>query len=175
MRILGIDPGGTTGVAVYDSNERTLLHHDQYESGGAQDDPGMAWHRKEQEVGKALATLAWEWRPGVIVTEDFVLGHGTGKGDTAKRSGLSAVRVTSVLMTWLLEILPEDEDWFEPQVMLSNASNKNVVKDSGLKLMGLWVPGKRHAMDALLHAVWAERSLRGNVAKKQGAKLGIVR
>jgi hypothetical protein len=164
---MGVDPGGTTGVAVYNTVGRCCEMWEQIESGGAKDDTGMGWHRKEQEVGSAIATLVWTWLPDVIVIEDFILGHGSGVGDTAERAGLSAVRVTSVLMTWLLNVLPEDEDWYGPKIMLSNASNKNVIKDATLKRLGLWVPGRRHANDALLHCLWAERKVAGNVARKR--------
>jgi len=162
MRIMGIDPGGTTGVAIIerfvwgrgvDGCGVVLL--EQIE-GGFEGQNAQGWHRKEQEVGVRVAELVQEYQPEVVVIEDFILGWGSGKTGTAKRGGLAAVRVTSVVATWLYTVLPEDTDWAGCRVVFSSPSVKRgtgIGWDAKLRDAGLWVKGQRHAMDALIHAL----------------------
>lgn len=77
-----------------------------------------------------------------VVMEDFILREGT-----QDRSLLSPVRLEARTEAYVFE-----DDELEVDVHLQSASDmKRTVTEERLKRWGFWVPGQRHARDALRH------------------------
>lgn len=78
MRIMGIDPGGTTGIAIIDVEwddsrfepdpATTLVHNEQIEA---------RWGHETASVGQAIDTLIDDFRPDLLAVENFIITQRT--------------------------------------------------------------------------------------------------
>lgn len=124
--------------------------------------------RRSTAISKVLGgvdgvdSVPWEaWSQGelgrgdLVVIEDFLIRLG-GRGASSARSGISPARISAGLVAWL-EVMEWDVD-HGVHLKLQQASNaKGVITDPRLKQLGMWIPGKEHARDALRHAVLSVR------------------
>ena len=141
-RLLCLDPGGTTGVAVFeysDNTEATLEYYDQV--------PGslkgfIEWY----EIYSSK--LNWD----VVVCEDFTLRI------NVKFPDLSPVYIIGALeaLEW-----PKVPDYQQP-------TQKPLCDDDRLKKLGLHKPGKGHANDAIRHGIIYLRRNRHMPTLKKG-------
>lgn len=123
--IIGLDPGGTTGYAriSYSDNEPFELLELQQINGGL---PGF--HH------------AFKWSGSTdhftIVSEKWV---------EFNKAGVD--RTPMYIEGYMYSLWQDKIKYQEPKI------KQVVITDDYLKENGLWVPGKRHQMDALIHAL----------------------
>lgn len=123
--VLGMDPGGTTGIAMLrytDTTQPELIYLHQQENGlegfynffnGTNPNPDVT-----------------------IVSESFTI-----------REGVHGADVTP------LRIEGAQYVYWGNDVVYQEPAMKSLIKESWLKEQNLWTPGKRHQMDALIHAL----------------------
>ena len=126
-RVLCLDPGGTTGVALIEYNEETA--------------PEVIFTK---QIGNGLqGFLNWHWDEledidfDTIVCESFTL-----------REGVYGVDLSPVYVIGALEALYPVHD-----KIYQAPSTKPLCSNERLKDMGLYEPGRDHAMDALRHGL----------------------
>lgn len=131
--VIGQDPGQTTGVAVLRYTDNTapeLIYLHQIPDGRE----GFFYFFIGTEVGEGTDFVSvsekWETREGV---------HG---------ADLEPVRIEGV----------QDAIWIF-QTVYQSPTVKKMIGDEFLKQQNLWTEGKRHQMDALLHALYYLRSI----------------
>lgn len=123
MRLLSLDPGGTTGYAVmeYTSEDVRLV-----ESG---------------QISDGLEGFISEWREGqrydAIVCEDFIL-----------RPSVKFPDLSPVYIIGALEVLARAY-----QITYQPPSSKPMCTDTVLKRLKMYQVGKPHANDAIRHAI----------------------
>jgi len=125
-RILAIDPGGTTGIAIVsfsDNLEPVVSHHEQVPNGLA---GFIEWYKSNQH-------LTWD----VIVCENFTL-----------RINVKFPDLSPVYIIGALEAL----EW-PTKIVYQSPAQKHLCDDKRLKLMGMHKPGNGHANDAIRHAI----------------------
>lgn len=126
QRLLSLDPGETTGWAVWDYSDRQPLTHVAH---------GMI-------AGGLLGFIEWwpgmieECHPSEVVAESFILD-----GRTAFPN------VTPLRIEGALAAL-----WRGPVALQRNVYKAHA-PDELLKRVGLWWPGKGHDRDAARHAI----------------------
>jgi hypothetical protein len=133
-RTLALDPGGTTGWAVFDFDDTRPLEHVTHgmQAGGL---AGFVEH---------FPLMVDVWRPTRVVFETFVLDGRTAFPD------LTPLQIEGALAAL----------WRGPLVGQRNTF-KRFAPDGLLKAHGLWWPGKGHDRDAARHAI-AERVTAGH-------------
>jgi len=126
-RILGIDPGGTTGLALVSVDGSTA--------------PQLIWQK--QITGGLEGFLNFHWDElldteiDLIVCESFTL-----------REGVHGVDLTPTYIIGALEALyPLMPIVYQPPKL------KPLCDDTRLKEMGLYTPARGHAMDAVRHVM----------------------
>lgn len=161
MKIIGIDPGTTTGIALCEANvskgtfgineaaEITGVDglEERYGEGAAADDKAWRW----LEYYNALECYGWidSFRPDLVVIEDFILQPGKqGEYRGGARAGLSPARIGAVLGTFI-EVAYEHEGLTLMWQGSSLISRMNKVR---MDRLGLWVPASEHKRDAVRHA-----------------------
>lgn len=139
MIIVGVDPGGTTGVAWLDTED---FGYDFMQLTGSLLDQALTF-----------AGLVMDTEPDVIAFERFVLGPASGR--TA--GILDAPRMIAMCEVWLREIVE-----FEGVLLYQSPSDaKGVITNARMKALGVAVQGD-HARDAMRHALLAERRMRAH-------------
>lgn len=130
--VLSLDPGGTTGYAIFDvwSNEPAeLIRRGQIQNGL-----------------QGFLDFHWDVLDGIefdaIVCESFKL-----------REGLHGVDLTPTYIIGALEAL-----YPKIKIQYQEPKLKPLCDDVRLKRLGLHVPGKPHANDAVRHAIIAFRN-----------------
>ena len=189
MKVMAIDPGGTTGVAV-------VVVEDGVGKGGRlylDDVPMMArtlmvgQYGTPQEDYAALRVFEkiWEEKPDVLVMEDFRLfpdrAHGPNTEETIADRYLA--RLDLLLWMWAnngvvcttrgtLSLAGDERGGWgygSPYVHKSMPGERIVVSDSWLRENGLWRTPKKdgggeHSMQALKHLIVTLRKIRsGNL------------
>ena len=127
--VAAFDPGGTTGAAIL--LEDGSVVQEQYK------ELLQIWYLLEAQGPKLD-----------LVVERFQFRYGGGRS----RVDLSAVEVIGIL-----KLYNQMYSWSEdaPKLYLQTPSQaKNLWTDSKLKHLGLWIPGKPHAMDATRHLLY---------------------
>jgi len=137
VRIIGIDPGGTTGVCTFAKGVgkaagweyENMFHFFQLD-------------RKEHHV--ALWRLLSEFDPNVVVCERFnsrpaVGGNGTVNLDAREYIGVAHLYADMTK---------------KPFVLQTPAAAKGLWTDAKIKTLNLWQPNQKHAMDALRHVLY---------------------
>lgn len=127
VKILSIDPGGTTGVSIisYEENIEPVIQYFEQIPGGLKG--FVDWYKGAQEF------LRWD----VIVCESFTL-----------RQSVKFPDLSPVYIIGALEAL-----WWPNDIILQSPSQKHLCDDGRLKIMGMHKPGKGHANDAIRHGI----------------------
>lgn len=134
MRILSLDPGGTTGYAiswVQSNGEAEILRSGQIQ-GSLKGFLDFHWDVLEDE------------HIDLIVCESFTL-----------REGVYGADLSPVYIIGALEAL-----YPTTQIIYQAPSQKKLCEDDRLKKMGLHVPGKPHRNDSVRHLVIYLRNTR---------------
>lgn len=155
--ILGIDPGGTTGVAAGYFDLRptrketigTLRNAKSAEVEGSWLEQGV---RLAEIINKFVYTANVENSiplPNISVAiEDFILRRREAGGATGN---LTSVWVAAAMMGAYVRTMPVNYNvrfkWQQP------SSAKNLATDARLKDWGLWVKGSAHKRDAWRHII----------------------
>jgi hypothetical protein len=135
VRIVALDPGGTTGIATYDDVN-------------GQGEEWAIWQLGPEEHHAALwRYLSNSFMPfsgnQVIVCESFEFRQNRQRDNInlMSREYIGVVKLFS-------------ETHGIPVVFQTAGAGKGFVSDEKLKIMDMWVPGKKHAMDARRHLIY---------------------
>lgn len=127
-RILSLDPGGTTGIAIFDYTEDTEPVMVMNAQVGGSLEGFILWYIENKP------TYKWD----MIVCEDFTLRL------NVKFPDLSPVYIIGALTAL---------EWGTMQIVYQQPSMKSLCDDTRLKKMGLYTPAFGHANDAVRHAI----------------------
>ena len=122
--IVALDPGATTGIAYYDETQNKFY-------------TAQLEHDKYPHPHEILFDTLTSLKPNAIVYESFLHRHKTGVI-------YDGVQYSGVIELWA-------ELHGVPVVKYNSGYGKAFWKDDKIKRMALWVPGKKHAMDAMRH------------------------
>ncbi len=137
-RIVALDPGGTTGWAYWQdtpirtSNESPWDHFTAGQIGPEEHHEQLFAHLE------FLHTSDY-----TIVCESFEFRQGQQRHN---------IRLDSKEYIGVVKLLGQQRNL--PVVFQTAALGKGFVSDEKLKVMGLWIPGKQHARDALRHLIY---------------------
>lgn len=130
MKVIALDPGETTGYAIYSQYTR----HGGVDRSLTTAQLGADPHHRELYVMLNAAN------PNVVVCEDFKYQRGAGGHN------LTPVEYIGVCKLWTAErSIP---------LVLQGRSLKTLWDDGKIKKLGLWKPAQPHAMDALRHMLY---------------------
>ena len=130
--ILGLDPGGTTGVAVCTTQIRSL----------------QAYQFEESNHHIALWSYLQTLDPETVVCEDFKWRPHLQPGRGAERAiELVSVEYIGITRLWTL-------DKGRELVLQQPSQGKQFWTDDKLKKIGVYKPGMPHAMDAVRHVLY---------------------
>lgn len=122
--VLGIDPGGTTGIAMLRYTDETA--------------PELIYLHQQKDGVEGFYKFFHGTQPVeevTIVSESFTI-----------REGVHGADVTPLKIEGMQYVYWGDE------VVYQEPSMKSLVPDAWLKEQNLWTPGHRHQMDGLIHA-----------------------
>lgn len=122
--VLAMDPGGTTGIAMLRYTDETA--------------PELIYLHQQEKGLAGFYDFFHGTQPNeqvTIVSESFTI-----------REGVHGADVTPLRIEGAQYVYWGDE------VVYQDPAMKSMVKDEWLKSQNLWTPGKRHQMDALIHA-----------------------
>jgi hypothetical protein len=138
--IVALDPGGTTGFAVYreerDNDAANLRYGGSWRAGHI----GPEEHHVE--LWNFLAKLQQHDENLTVVCESFEFRQGK------QRANINLMSKEYIGVAKLFGTV-----WGIPVVFQTAAQGKGFASDEKLKVMGLYTPGKKHAMDAMRHLV----------------------
>jgi hypothetical protein len=153
---MGIDPGGTTGVAIIGVHERTIYSTH----------PGKIKYFETFAVTGNLSaqvmeimTAASEFHPIALVVESF-----TPKKPITSPEYLSPVRVAA-----RIEMCVETHYILAKLFWQTSSDAMSTAPDSRLKLWGLYVAGPDHIKDATRHAITFIRKAKENTKLRDAA------
>ena len=127
MRVIALDPGGRTGIALWQDGQFWSTHLGTYE----------AWHW----VANQLETT----RTDLVVCEDFIITIATAKKSQDGKKSLESIGV----FRYLCAVARVS---FETQ---TPADAKNFVDNDRLRHLGMWYKGSDHPRDAARHLILA--------------------
>lgn len=140
--MLGVDPGGTTGLALFDYSDN------EYE---------LLW--KKQVPNSLQGFLDWHWDEGqfldldALVCESFDLRAGIFPD-------LSPVYIIGAIEAlWPKAVV---------DIVYQKPSQKHLCEDPVLKRMNLHSPGRPHANDAVRHGIIYMRNNKNRQVLKEG-------
>lgn len=141
ITILALDPGGTTGWAVF---QATRIPHPTESKFEYYD---MKWKRGQigpEPHHSALFTLLGMWGTAEyhIVCESFEYRN-------RSRAGLV---LDSLEYIGIMKLFCAERD--KAFHMQTASMGKGFVKDENIKKLSLWFPGQKHAMDATRHLLY---------------------
>ena len=143
MRLLSLDPGTTTGWAMF----RKPNNRDGYTSGQIRDD----------QIWGLLETARWDSVDVVLPLGDFVRTTKQKVDLTIICESFQYRQLPKAVLT-PVEVIGVVKEWArqnEVEVIFQTpAQGKFYFSDTRLKAMGLWKPGKPHAMDAMRHLLY---------------------
>lgn len=142
-RILGIDPGVTSGVVWGFAN------------GGHFKCSGFAEIKVLDSAVRLdqLGRFVRKWDPKLLIVENFILYPGGRHVGGQANDGLSPVAVTYLLLGWL------SRDGTHILVKKQMKREADTITNERLKALGLWFVGKQHARDAARHAeLWCRKN-----------------
>lgn len=131
--VLGLDPGGTTGLAIFRYTDETLpelVFLDHIEGGML----GYYDYFFESYLDENLVAVSEKWvsRPGV------------------RNPDITPAYIEGVQLA----------QWGQNRVLYQTPDMKQMVPDQILKDQHLWVPNARHAMDATIHVLVYLRNIK---------------
>ena len=141
-RVLCLDPGGKTGLAIFDfeaTSEANLIHYEEVPDGL---NGFIGWYKTNRQ------SYSWD----LVVCENFTL-----------RTSVTFPDLSPVYIIGALEALelPRETVYQAP-------SQKHLCDDARLKVMGLHKPGLGHANDAIRHGIIYLRNSRHMPTLKKG-------
>jgi hypothetical protein len=139
--ILGVDPGGTTGVSLIEFGFNTqpkVLKFTQIPNGL---DGFLAWYH----------TAHHDW--DLVVCESFTL-----------RPGVHGVDLSATYVIGALQALEQ----YRTKIFYQAPSQKSLCDDEAMKQLGVYLPGNPHANDAARHAIIYLRSVKHLPTLKKG-------
>ena len=136
MIVIGIDPGKTTGIAVYDHDATTML--------GVQ----IAFDDFGDWLNISLSNLVAQ--DVTIACERFAITAGTFKKSQDAHWALEAIGVTRYLTHCYGRSL----------ILQTAGSAKSFASDAKLRIAQWYVPGHDHANDAIRHVALALASMK---------------
>lgn len=152
MRIMGVDPGGKTGVVVWDI-EGGMLHVEEMFAGGE--------HLAELVVCSKVVSLVSRYGVDLVVIEDFVLRSVPGGGGVSTaRVALSPARIGFGIAC----LIAAAEGLGGVEVVLRPAGDAiAVMTNERLRRLGMYVRfkgGGEHVRDAARHVALELRKRR---------------
>lgn len=132
VRVVGIDPGETTGICCFEGCD--ILDATQIV---AKNSPTVGANEIKAYIEK--------WKPSFVVLEDYKVY--SWKSEDHSWASLHTPRLIGALDYICNELgIPVTKQMAQ--------AAKGFCTDDKLKLWGLWIPGKRHARDAIRHTVY---------------------
>jgi len=155
MKVMGIDPGETTGWAVcnitnnggHKIKAHGEINGDELLEDGFEIEAPDAKYSQYRAQCLALMQVVNAEQPKVVIIEDFVLRQFT----TMKAEGISPARIGAMLAVWLHEIMSHERGLTRLKVKWQTPSQIAVLTKARMDLLGLWIPGHPHACDAVRH------------------------
>lgn len=138
MKIVALDPGGTTGIAhtVYDKRSKRFAKIVTSELG-------------PQEHHKELYRFLIDESPHVVVCERFI--HQNRK-DEDSAAGVGSVELISGEYIGVARLYCDLTD--KTVVLQTPAQAKKLWTDDKLKTLDLWIKGSTHKRDAIRHLLY---------------------
>lgn len=138
--ILALDPGGTTGVCLYNPvRDTTEIEH-------------FGPHEHHRELWDMLAeTLGESFTAGVrlhIVCESFEFRQTERHRDFINYIPREYIGIAKLF--WQIHRSPSGVMYYEQRA----SQAKGFFSDDKVKQLTLWVPGRKHAMDATRHYLY---------------------
>ena len=124
--ILSLDPGGTTGVALFEVTE---------------EDAELIWVKQIEGGLQGFLNFHWE------VLEDMKIDRIIAESFTL-REGIYGADLSPVYIIGALEAL-----YPTTEIVYQEPKLKPLVDNERLKKMGLYLPSKPHGMDAVRHGI----------------------
>lgn len=162
LRILGIDPGGTTGWATFTAEERydpvvkkMRYDHIKWECGQIADDK----HEHHEELDDLMGLMQTDHF--IIVCESFEYRNRLPKAELISRNYIGVVELFAkrrMQRTGQLLVMQT--------ASMGKVRKTGFVKDRNLKRLGLWSPGHPHAMDGYGHVLYYMIN-NGNILKNE--------
>jgi len=143
--IIAIDPGGTTGYAAYWPVAATRIVQGTWERHEIENcELGFQLRHLLREIGSLTRTVQpFIAKPTIhIVYEPFEFRRNERERDK--------IEYTSAEVVGALKYWADDLDYVK-LVPQPASSGMAFWDDAKIKKLGLWVPGRRHAMDATAH------------------------
>lgn len=144
-RIVALDPGGTTGWAMW--QDRPLMEDAGLWNYFTIGQMGPEPHHEDLYASLEL----WHVSDYTIVCESFEFRQGKQRHN---------IVLDSKEYIGVVKLLQQQRNI--PVVFQTAALGKGFVTDDKLKVMGLWYPGKKHAMDAMRHLIYYMVTKRGH-------------
>jgi len=129
VKIIGLDPGGTTGVAIYEHDSDYIGFDNRFQLG-----PGE--HHLE------LFDFLVREHPDLIVCERFDYRPKQGHADL---DPVEYIGIVNMYWQYRDQSVESDVEVYYQQQL---AHDKGLWTDDKLKVVGLHIPGKPHANDA---------------------------
>jgi hypothetical protein len=142
MRVMGVDPGGTTGVVVWDTDLSECVLCEELRSGGE--------HSAELRVALLVSRYVVDYDVDLVIIEDFIL---RGVAGSTKRESLSPARL-GFGIACLLSLLAADERAGLEVVLRLAGDAISIMTNDRLKRLGMYVKypgGGTHVRDAMRH------------------------
>jgi len=148
-RIIALDPGGTTGWAMW--QDTTIM-------AGA--DLGWPWNHftcgqigpEEHHDDLYILLETQQTHPFTVVCETFEFRQSDNHREGTNLMSREYIGVAKLFVRQRSFV--KDGVAQVRYVPQSPSQGKGFVSDEKLKVMGLWVPGQKHARDALRHLVY---------------------
>jgi len=167
IKLLGLDPGGSTGWASYDDTNAINWKQGQLGPGPHHDELyDLMYEAKPQFLDSNRID------PLIVICESFQYRNNLDKAE------LDSVEYIGVVKYWRTQEYNVQVVWQTPaegKIREDLPGRKgSFVQRRHLEKLGLWIPGQRHAMDALGHIIYyivhsgnpELRDLRSAVLKK---------
>ena len=152
MRMLWLDPGGTTGWALYQGGPFALMDHPERGIKLGQIGP----HEHHLELKVHIETE---------ISRDFLLGYESFQ--YRQDQDRTTVSLVSCEYIGVVKLIKDER----PDLAIASQTpgegvggffGKKQGGDEKIKKLGLWWPGHKHAMDALRHMLYYEVFTNGN-------------
>lgn len=146
MRIIGIDPGVTSGVVW------GIAVGGHFECSGFCELRVLNVKSDLDRLGRFVR----KWDSELLIIENFILYPGRQHVGGQAKDGLSPVAATYMLLGWL-----QRDGLGHIPVVKQMKIQADAITNDMLRKGGLWFKGKQHARDAARHAeLWARKNTR---------------
>lgn len=117
-----------------------LLAIDPGETTGLSESPGSTWETKATHAG--IIRILKQYRPSIIVCESINFAN--------------AQRGIEYYPIEIIGCIKSYAEEYDVELIEQNRSLKTYFDNDKIKKLGLWIPSKGHAMDALRHRLYYE-------------------